>query len=176
MDLYLWNSHLTMKEVQETVAYQILENKAELSPSDRALLERAESQRALAYAPYSHFHVGSALRLADGTIIVGSNQENASFPVGICGERVALFAAGAQYPYQPVDTIAISVASEEEDLAPAAAPCGMCRQAIAEYEVRHQRPIRLILGGETSTIYIMESASQLLPLAFDASFLQRKKD
>lgn len=164
-----------MKEIQHIFSYRLLADKSELGVADQALLTQAEEARSGAYVPYSHFHVGSAVRLADGTTLIGSNQENASFPVGICGERVALFAAGAQFPAVAIDTIAISVASEETGPAPAAAPCGLCRQAIVEYEVRHQRPIRLILGGETNPVYVLESASHLLPLAFDASFLQRSK-
>lgn len=165
-----------MKEIQHHFSYRIVDDKSALSAADQQLLTLAEGARSQAYAPYSHFHVGSALRLIDGTIITGSNQENASFPVGICGERVALFAAGAQHPNVAIDTIAISVASEEASKAPAAAPCGLCRQAIAEYEMRHKHPIRLLLGGETKPVYVLESASHLLPLAFDASFLQRKKN
>lgn len=162
-----------MLEKQHTISYHELTTKTALSGDDRALLLEAEKARSGAYAPYSNFHVGAAVKLVNGVIQIGNNQENASFPVGVCGERVALFAAGAQYPDVPVDTIAISVASIPNSPAAAAAPCGLCRQAIAEYEMRHNRPIRLVLGGETDTIYVFERAGELLPLAFDAKFLQQ---
>ncbi len=164
-----------MEEKRHIVTYQVLEGKESLTPSDRNLLELAEGMTAKAYAPYSHFHVGAAVLLANGEIFTGSNQENASFPVGLCGERVALFAAGAAFPDVPVVAIAITVANENGSPSPAAAPCGMCRQAIAEYEMRHQQGIRLILGGETPLIYVVPRAGDLLPLAFDAAFLQRHK-
>jgi cytidine deaminase len=138
----------------------------ELSPEDRELVEVAIKQTDISYAPYSHFHVGAAIRLANGLIIPGCNQENAAFPSGLCAERSAIFAAGAQYPDQPVLMLAIAVRnSSGEFLAEPASPCGPCRQVIIETETRFKQPVRILLYGTDHT-YIMDGIKQLMPLSF----------
>jgi cytidine deaminase len=146
-------------------------NAEELGNEERELINAATTALHSAYAPYSGFLVGSAVLLANGKTITGGNQENASFPVSICGERVALFAAATQYPDVEIKAIAIVTKSIKEKNGPAA-PCGMCRQAIAEYEFKLGNPIKLILKGDTDTIYIVPKAGELLPLGFNADFLK----
>lgn len=138
-----------------------------LQAADASLIEEAKKASRGSYAPYSKFHVGAALRLADGTIVRGSNQENAVFPAGCCAERTALYYAGAEHPNVPVVAIAIAVWREKDGLflATPASPCGVCRQHLVETEIRHGRDIRVILYG-TEEIYVFQSAKMLLPLTF----------
>ena len=149
----------------------IYEDVSALSIEDHALVERAGKARATAYSPYSKFQVGAAVLMADGTIVTGSNQENASFPAGLCAEGAALFHAGSNFPEQRILAIAVSASSQEYRLRSPAAPCGICRQAIAEYEQKQNAPIRIIMHAESTPIYICNAITDLLPLAFDSSFL-----
>ncbi|MBQ8065041.1 MAG: cytidine deaminase [Prevotella sp.] len=139
---------------------------SELTNEERLLIEKAKESTYNSYAPYSHFHVGAAILLENGVIIPGCNQENAAFPAGLCAERSAIFAAGAQYPDQPVLMLAIAVRNAQgEFLAEPASPCGSCRQVIIETETRFKRPVRILLYGTTHT-YIMDGIKQLMPLSF----------
>jgi cytidine deaminase len=144
---------------------------SELTAQDRALAVAADAMTTRAYAPYSRFLVGAAVRLADGTIVHGSNQENVAYPSGLCAERVALFSAGANHPGVEVDTIAIVARTERFDITEPLTPCGGCRQVICEYAHRQQRPIRLILVGADRAM-IIDDANQLLPFAFKADGLR----
>ena len=138
----------------------------ELSDAERALIEKAKESTYNSYAPYSHFHVGAAILLKNGTMVVGCNQENAAFPSGLCAERSAIFAAGAQYPDQPVIMLAIAVRnSEGKFLEEPASPCGSCRQVIIETETRFRQPVRILLYGTKHT-YVMDGIKQLMPLSF----------
>ncbi len=141
----------------------------ELAPDDKALVEAALEVAQKAYAPYSHFHVGAALRLEGGTIVTGSNQENAAYPSGTCAERTALFYAGAQYPNDAPLTLAI-VAINQEGRVPHISPCGACRQVILETATRYNRPYRVILSGRDESI-ILDDCRALLPWGFDGSEL-----
>lgn len=142
----------------------------ELSPSDRQLVEMAKEATHSSYAPYSHFCVGAALRLANGEVVTGSNQENAAYPVGCCAERTALFYAGAHYPGVGVETIAIAARhSDGAFISEPTAPCGMCRQALSEVEHRFG-PIRVLLYGTDGT-YALSSVADLLPLVFTSDSL-----
>ena len=157
-----------MKKEMITIAYEVYEaHDSELPAAYAELIEEAKAASKTSYAPYSKFHVGAALRLANGVIVRGSNQENAVFPVTCCAERTALYAAGAQYPDVAVTEIAIAVWREKDGLflATPASPCGMCRQHLVETEQRHGQPIRVILYG-TDESYVLPSANQLLPLTF----------
>ena len=129
-------------EKTQTIHYQECK-KSELSESDRKLLEAAIEATENAYAPYSNFHVGAALRLADGTIVKGSNQENIAYPSGLCAERTALFAAGSQHPDSVIETLAI-VGRNQQGVLTAASPCGACRQVMAEVETRQGKKLRVI--------------------------------
>jgi len=143
----------------------------ELSQIDSDLLKKAESAREDAYAPYSSFQVGAAIRLENGEIIIGNNQENASYPSGLCAERVAVFQAGARFPEEKMLSIAISATSKNYIVDTPAGPCGNCRQAIAEYEQKQKTPITILMRGEKGKIYKCNSIAELLPLAFSNSFL-----
>ncbi len=139
---------------------------SELSDIEHKLIETAKASTYNSYAPYSHFYVGAAVLLKNDVIIPGCNQENAAFPVGICAERAAIFAAGAQYPDQPVMMLAIAERNSKGDfLKEPASPCGSCRQVIIETETRFKQPIRILLYG-TSHTYIMDGIKELMPLSF----------
>ncbi len=138
---------------------------AELSEEDRMLVEAAKQATEGSYAPYSKFHVGAALRLQDDTVVIGSNQENAAYPSGLCAERTALFAASAQYPDQPVVALAIAARKGKRFLPQPISPCGACRQVISGVEERFGVPIRILLYG-TEGILVSEGISPLLPLRF----------
>lgn len=144
----------------------VYESADALAEDDALLLVKAQEVTAKAYAPYSQFHVGAVAKMANGELLTGTNQENASYPIGICAERVLLSTASSVYPDMPIDTIAISYHNLHGESDHPIAPCGVCRQSLHEYEERTNHPIRLILGGKTGKVYIIEQAGQLLPLAF----------
>ena len=144
---------------------------ADLNETDRMLLREAHKALAGAYAPYSKFRVGAALQLISGECVIGSNQENASYPSGLCAERVAVFQAGARFPNSVIQTLVIVARDAENTLKIPAAPCGNCRQAIYEYESKQAQPIRILLQGGDGVIYECPSIAALLPLGFDGSFL-----
>jgi cytidine deaminase len=155
-----------MRQITHSFDYQVFDSAIELQLPDRELLEKAKEAIAGSYAPYSRYHVGAAVKLANGVIFTGSNQENMSFPAGLCAERVAVFAAVSAYPDVPVAAIAISAKSDEFDVSEPVPPCGMCRQAVAEYEMKFNNKIRVILGGQTGSVFIFHGMGELLPLAF----------
>jgi cytidine deaminase len=146
----------------------------ELSKSDRDLLEQATLASETAYSPYSGFQVGAAVRLDNGMVISGNNQENAAYPSGLCAERVALFFAQAQFPGIPVEAIAIFARSEEFALEKPVTPCGSCRQVMAEYENRHGRKMRVIMGNGDGKAQIIEGIENLLPLMFMLEKLKKR--
>ena len=154
-----------MKEKFE-FQYEVYNDITDLAKEDAELLTQARVVTKQAYAPYSNFFVGAVARLANGKTVAGTNQENASYPVGICAERVLLGNAATLYPGVSIDTIAISYDSEEVKSDHPISPCGMCRQALKEYETRTDKPIRLIMAGQKGKIYIVKTVSFLLPFAF----------
>ena len=138
----------------------------ELTADERSLIELAIEGTNRSYSPYSHFHVGAALKLQNGVTIIGCNQENAAFPSGICAERSAIFAAGAQYPDQPVVMLAIAARNEEGVFTEhPVSPCGPCRQVLIETETRFHHPVRILLYGQRC-VYVVDSIKQLMPLSF----------
>ena len=143
----------------------------ELSEADRALMHEAMEATVRSYAPYSHFAVGAAALLADGTVVTGTNQENAAYPSGLCAERTTLFYANSQYPEQPVVTLAIAARTEKDFIDRPIPPCGACRQVILETEKRYGQPIRILLYGK-ECIYEVKSVGDLLPLSFDATAME----
>jgi len=148
-------------------------NAIELLPlEEKNLMLKAVEARKKAYAPYSNFQVGAAVLLTNGTIVIGSNQENASYPSGLCAERVAIFQAGARFPNETIKAIAVSAASSTNEVATPAAPCGNCRQAMHEYEFRQKSPIAILMMGEKGDIHKCDAVADLLPLAFNNSFLE----
>jgi len=164
---------LTMNENTLHIKYDEYETEKELSPEYLSLLTKAREAARDAYAPYSKFHVGAALKLENGTIITGNNQENAAFPSGLCAERVAVFSAAANHPGQAVELIAITAKTENFELNHPVSPCGACRQVLAEYEILHKKPMTIILGGETGKIVVLKGIGNLLPLIFDGSDLKK---
>jgi cytidine deaminase len=142
-----------------------------LSESDKQLLDIAAACLDLAYAPYSKFRVGAALRTESGNIVKGANQENASYPLCICGERVALFNKAVTFPMESVQSLAIRVSGSKPIDRPAP-PCGACLQVMSEFERRQGGPIRILLQGDTNEVLRFESVKELLPIQFDGSFLE----
>ena len=138
---------------------------SELDAEQQRLVAIAKEQVQRSYCPYSHFHVGAAALLANGEIIRGCNQENAAYPSGLCAERSALFAAGAQYPEVPVTKLAIACYTGGHFTEEPGAPCGACRQVMLETEHRYGGKMEILLYGEKET-YVFESAADLLPLTF----------
>ena len=161
---------MSKKEYQ--FSYEVLDSAQELNEQDRQLLKEARAVTVHAYAPYSHFRVGAAARLANGEIVTGTNQENASFPAGICAERTLLSTAASLFPGVGVDTLAISYFNENGPSDRPISPCGICRQSLLEMEQRTGKAIRLIMGGQDGSIYIIPSAGDLLPLAFTGEELK----
>lgn len=161
-----------MQENKFEFVFEEYNDSTELSANDAALLEKARIITANAYAPYSRFHVGAVALLTNGETVAGTNQENASYPVGICAERVLLGNAAMLFPDMPIDTMAISYNSSQVKSDHPISPCGMCRQALLEYEGRVNRPIRLILAGMEGKVLVIHSARQLLPFAFTSNELQ----
>jgi cytidine deaminase len=155
-----------MIKSHHTIEFEDYKDISDLQQEDADLLNTARKITADAYAPYSHFHVGAAARLTDGTVVTGTNQENASYPVGICAERVLLSAVASQHKNIAINTIAVSYDHIGGESGHPVAPCGMCRQALVEFETRTGRPIRLIMSGQKGKVLIVQEANQLLPLAF----------
>lgn len=153
-------------------SYQEFENSDSLNDKDAWLLNEARQVTEQAYAPYSNFHVGAVALLENGEVIAGTNQENASYPVGTCAERVLLGTLASLHPKIAISSMAISYNSNEIKSDHPISPCGMCRQALLEYEGRVKKPIRLILGGMEGKVIVIETVSQLLPFAFSSKELK----
>lgn len=159
-----------MKELTITAIIKVYRYE-ELDKADQALLKNAMDATERSYAPYSRFSVGAAALLEDGTVVTGSNQENAAYPSGLCAERTTLFYANSRYPGQPVKTLAIAARTENDFIEQPIPPCGACRQVILETEKRYNQPIRILLYGK-ECIYEIKSIGDLLPLSFDASAME----
>ena len=161
-----------MQETKFEFSYKVYNSLEELPEEHQWLLNEAREVTEQAYAPYSHFQVGAVARLANGEIVAGSNQENASFPVGLCAERVLLASVSSLFPKVPVEIVAISYKGDGHKSDHPISPCGICRQSLQEFESRVGHPIQLILGGMTGPVYVIDSASRLLPLAFTSEELR----
>jgi cytidine deaminase len=149
-----------MKKEAYQFSYEVYNSVDELNEQDAWLVNEAREVTSAAYAPYSNFNVGAVAKLVNGEIVAGTNQENASYPVGICAERVLLASAASLYPNIAIDTIAISYDNTRGASSHPISPCGMCRQSLVEYEERVKQPIRLILSGLEGKVNL------LLPLSF----------
>lgn len=143
----------------------------DLPQEDREIVEEAISQLALSYSPYSGFQVGAGVKLSDGSILGGSNQENASYPLCMCAERVALYTYSSVKRDAKIKSIAITAKNKEGLIDRAVFPCGACRQVIFEYERRQKSPIRILIHMRNGETLVTESAASILPFAFDESFL-----
>lgn len=161
---------MTKKEIQFSV--EVYKSADELNAADASLLAKARELTKMAYAPYSKFMVSAVASLTNGELVTGTNQENASYPVGLCAERVLLSSAATLHPGVGIDTMAISYNNLNGESNNPISPCGMCRQTLAEYEERTHQPIRLILSGMTGEVFIIQTAKQLLPLTFTSGDLK----
>lgn len=157
-----------MKKIEVTTTFIEYESITALEPQDQTLMRQAVEIRKNAYAPYSQFRVGAALLLEDGTVVLGSNQENAAFPSGLCAERTAIFQAGALHPGKRILKIAISATSDLKVTNHPIPPCGACRQSILEYEVKQAQPIELFFMGAEGIVCYSPSLINMLPFHFDA--------
>lgn len=160
-----------MKEIEIKTTIGVFESLNDLPTDIQSLMHQAIEIRKNAYAPYSKFSVGAAILLDNGKIVLGSNQENAAYPSGLCAERVAIFHAGAIYPNAKIIKLAITAASDINPTTTPIPPCGACRQSIVEYESKQDKPIEIYFMGEKGAIYKSNSISNLLPLSFDKSAL-----
>ena len=155
-----------MKDLIITAKIQVFDYN-ELNLLEKNLIDAAKEAVNRAYVPYSHFQVGAAVLLANQEIITGSNQENVAFPSGLCAERTTLFYANSRFPDTAVDTIAVAAYTNGDFTADPITPCGACRQVILETQNRYKHPVRILLYGKKA-VYIIESITDLLPLAFEA--------
>jgi len=160
-----------MKEIKIQSTIYVFDTLEELPKDIVLLMNKAIEAREKAYAPYSNFNVGAALLLDNNEIITGSNQENASYPSGLCAERTAIYYANSQYPNNRIVRMAISAGSKKNKTTSPIPPCGACRQAIAEYEVKQDFPIEIYFMGEIGKIAKSDSLANLLPFIFDKSVL-----
>lgn len=160
-----------MKEININSSFSVYESLTDLPIEIQSLMQQAITVRKKAYAPYSKFRVGTAILLDNGHIVLGSNQENAAYPSGLCAERVAIFQTGAIYPEAKIIKMAITAASDTNKTTSPIPPCGACRQSISEYECKQNIPIEIYFMGESGEVYKSASIENLLPLSFDKNFL-----
>ena len=160
-----------MKKVQLSTSITVFESIDELPSEVQTLMAKAIEIRKTAYAPYSNFQVGTAFLLGNGETVTGNNQENAAYPSGMCAERVAVWNASSQFPDVKILKIAITASSENNPVTEPVAPCGACRQTLSEYELKQEDPIEIYFMGQKGNIIKTDSLHDLLPLAFDKSFL-----
>ncbi len=162
-----------MQKINLSINYTEYDQIEELDPLDQELLKAAEEVISNAYAPYSKYYVGSAVRLENGQIIKGSNQENVAYPSGLCAERVAIFYASSQFPDQKILSVAVTAKAGDFEVDTPVAPCGTCRQVISEYQTKQKSPIKIIMKGETGKIRVVSSVDDILPFMFHAEELKK---
>ena len=155
-----------MRKEQFVCPYTVYNGLEELDPRDAALMRLAHDAALNAYAPYSKFQVGAAVRLANGEVVTGNNIENAAYPSGLCAERVALFAAMARYPGVPVEALALTAYSETKSINEPVAPCGACRQVMVEVEQVSKQPLRVLCQGDTGPVMVFDGVESLMPFIF----------
>lgn len=160
-----------MREININTVLHVYSGLDELPTKVSELFKKAQEAREKAYAPYSNFTVGAAILLDNGEVITGSNQENASFPSGLCAERTAIYYAGAQFPLNKIKIMAIVAGSKNHKTTTPIPPCGACRQAVAEYEIKQDQPIEIYFMGEEGEVVKSNSLKNLLPLTFDKNVL-----
>ena len=156
---------MTSKEIK--IAYREYGNIDQLEPKDKELAQAAIEATKGSYAPYSHFNVGAAVRLDNGQIVKGSNQENAAYPSGICAERTAMFYASANYPENAMTAIAITASQNGTLCDNPVTPCGSCRQVMAQYQTKGGQPMEILLVGGKK-IWKFGKVDDVLPLIFDS--------
>lgn len=156
-----------MREISKNCQLYVHDTVEHLDLQAQSLLGAALEATKRAYAPYSDFHVGAAIQLANGEQLLGCNQENAAFPSGLCAERVAFFAAGVQFPGVAIESLAITIRSATKADEHPAAPCGGCLQVMRDVEQRQGSPIRIFLKGAGAPVYEASSVATFLPFGFD---------
>ena len=161
-----------MKTEEFKFSISVYGSSDELNPKDAFILREARSVTQFAYAPYSNFQVGAVAKLINGETVKGTNQENASYPAGICAERVLLSCAASQYPGIGIETIAIAYNNLTGKSDRPVSPCGICRQSFTEFQQRTKTPIRIILSGMEGKVQVIENAAYLLPLVFGSDDLK----
>ena len=160
-----------MRKQQFVCPYEVYDSMEELPQADAELMRRAHEAARNAYAPYSKFNVGAAVRLANGAVVTGNNIENAAYPSGLCAERVAMFSAMAQYPGVPIEALALTAFSEAKTIDEPVAPCGACRQVMVEVEQVSGRPLRVMCQGDTGAVFAFNVIESLMPFIFLDKFL-----
>lgn len=149
-----------------TIQFYEFDSWKSLSHSDRELVEKAYQISQNAYAPYSEFHVGASIRMENGEVLTGSNQENIAYPSGLCAERVVLFFAGSQFPNTKIETICVVAKGDLLPFDKILSPCGACRQVMLETEIRQTAPMRVILVSQNEKTLVFKNVKDLLPFAF----------
>lgn len=160
-----------MQEKRINIQYQTFDAISELPEKFRILIQEAKNAQQNSYAPYSNFNVGAALLLENNKVVQGSNQENASYPIGLCAERTAISACVAIYPKEKINTIAIVANSQTVEVKLPIAPCGICRQVLLEMESKQKSDIQVLLHGNDGSTFIFKTIKDLLPLHFDSEYL-----
>lgn len=160
-----------MQKIKITTTLEVYNSLEELPKAIKALMQQAIKARQNAYAPYSNFNVGAAILLDNNKIVTGNNQENASYPSGLCAERTAIYYAGATYPKAKMLTMALTASSKKQVTNQPIPPCGACRQAIAEYEIKQNQPIEIYFMGAEGKVAKSNSLKNLLPFLFENSML-----
>lgn len=160
-----------MKKIELHTTLSVYDNINETDAAVQQLMHSAIKARHNAYAPYSKFTVGCAILLENDEVVTGNNQENAAYPSGLCAERVAIFAAGANYSGVAVKMMALTASPVDDSLTIPVPPCGACRQSIAEYENNQETDIEIYFMGASGQVVKANSLKDLLPLIFDQTYL-----
>jgi cytidine deaminase len=160
----------TISHTSEVHSYDSVE---ELSSDLQFLVKKAKSALDSSYSPYSGFKVAAALRLSNGEIVLGSNQENIAYPSGLCAERVAIFSAGTNFPGVEMEAIAIVAKSQHGEVTDPVTPCGACRQVMIELESTQSQPMTVVMTGENGEAWVSESVGNLIPFYFSSSLVGR---
>ncbi len=149
----------------------VYDNFNQLTEDDQLLMNKAIEATKHSYSPYSNFNVGASLLLENGEYVLGSNQENAAYPSGMCAERVAIWKAATKYPNTKILKIAITATTDHKDLDKPVGPCGACRQSMLEYEIKQDSLVEVLFMGETGNVVKVNSVVSLLPFSFDHTYL-----
>ncbi|MBK7149700.1 MAG: cytidine deaminase [Bacteroidetes bacterium] len=162
---------MAIKKRDVVSSFTVYDSAAELAAGDAVLLQKSVSELQHSYSPYSGFKVAATVLLANGEVLTGTNQENASYPVCMCAEGTVLGAVSSLYPGVAVLKMAVTVKSSQQSIAHPVAPCGLCRQRLLEYENRFQQNIKVIMAGESGEVLVADTVKDLLPLYFSGSDL-----
>ena len=152
--------------------FTILKDSKELDSESKLLMEKAKEALPYAYAPYSKFSVAAAVLLSDGTILTGTNQENAAYPSGMCAERVALFTKASLYPDKQIKKMVVVARLGNQTTLSPATSCGPCRQVMLEFEQRQRQYFEVIMQNQDRHWVKAPSAESLLPFCFSNASLQ----